>query len=244
MNHTAIMHEETTLMNTAVENGTDEQRRVVELRGIFTGKERQNLSSFQRVAAGFFAQTKEPALTINGKMVGVNAASVRMFPGVEYMEILISSEERKIAFKPCDELSISGYKWAKEKNGKLYATQRTGEPFVLCVCEIMGWNPENRYRILGKKILDETDEEILCFDLTAGQGFAKASVDAKAKTRSTILTGWDGTFGPVYVPGEGRLHIGTYNDYTYISIGRKNRKTETEKTRADNKPASEAEDRL
>ena len=199
---------------------------VVDLSGISTVVERENLSKFQRVAAGFFAQTLEPALTINGKAVGVNAAATRLFPDVDYMEILISSEEKKVAFKPCDELNILGYKWAKTKDGKRYATQRTGLPFVLCICEIMGWNPENRYRILGKKVLDETDEEILCFDLKAGQEFEKSGPGAKGKTRSTILTGWDGTFGPNYKPNEGSLQIGTFDGYTVFSIGKRSKKKE------------------
>lgn len=201
-----------------------EQPRIVDLSGISTGQERENLSKFQRVAAGFFAQTREPALTINGKTVGVNAAAARLFPEVDYMEILINTDDRKVAFKPCDELNISGYRWAKTKDGKRYATQRTGEPFVLCICQIMGWNPDNRYRILGKKVLDETDQEILCFDLKAGQEFEKAGPDAKGKRRSTILTGWDGTFGPNYESGAGSLQIGTFDGYTVFSIGKKGKK--------------------
>ena len=212
------------MMEQQTEMDSAEQPRVVDISGISTGLERENLSKFQRVAAGFFAQTREPALTINGKTVGVNAAAARLFPDVDYMEILISTEDKKVAFKPCDELNISGYKWAKTKDGKRYSTQRTGEPFVLCICQIMGWDPNNRYRILGKKVLDETDEEILCFDLKAGQGFEKAGPDAKGKTRSTILTGWDGTFGPNYSPNEGSVHIDTFDGYTVFSIGKK-RKT-------------------
>ena len=227
-----------TTQQTAAQEPDSEQPRVVDLSGISTGMERENLSKFQRVAAGFFAQTKEPALTINGKVVGVNAAAVRLFPNVDHMEILISTEERKVAFKPCDELNISGYRWAKTKDGRRYATQRTGEPFVLCICQIMGWDPDNRYRILGKKVLDETDEEILCFDLKAGQEFEKAAPDAKGKTRSTILTGWDGTFGPNYAPNEGSVHIGTFDGYTIFSIGKKKNAADQNETLSDNVPAT------
>ena len=186
--------------------------------------ERENLSRFQRVAPGFFAQTKEPALTINGNTVTVNSTAARMFPDVEFMEILISEEERKVALKPCDELNIYGYRWAKNKDGKRYGVPRTGLPFVLCICQIMGWNPNNRYRILGKKVPDERDEEVLVFELKAGQGFEKAAPDARGKTRSTILTGWDGTFGPAYDPGEGSVRIGTFDEYTYFAINSKQAK--------------------
>lgn len=197
-----------------------EEPLVVDLSGISVGaEERENLSGFQRIAAGFFAQTYEPALTINENKISVNAAAARLFPDVDYMEILINPEEKKVAFKPCDALNISGYKWAKTKDGKRYATQRTGQPFVLCVCQIMGWDPGNRYRILGKKLRSDTEEEILLFDLRAGQSFAKPTPGEKGKkNRSTILTGWNGVFGPNYGESQGSLRLNTFDGYTVFSI--------------------------
>ena len=62
---------QTTSQQTALQEQESDQPRVVDLSGISTVMERENLSKFQRVAAGFFAQTKEPALTINGRVVGV-----------------------------------------------------------------------------------------------------------------------------------------------------------------------------
>lgn len=202
------------------QNDSEMEQIVVDMSGISTGtEEKENLSKYQVISAGFFAQTREPALTINENKVGVNAAAARMFPNVDYMEILICAEEKKVAFKPCDELTISGYKWAKTKDGKRYATQRTGLPFVLCVCKVMGWDPNKRWRILGKKLRSETNEEILLFDLKAAQGFDKpdAGKDGR-KSRSTILTGWDGTFGPTYGENRSSLQVGTFDKYTYFSI--------------------------
>lgn len=212
--------------------GQEEQPMVVNLSGISTGREeREDMSKFQHIATGFFAQTKEPALTINGKIVTVNAAAVRLFPDVDYMEILINPEDGKVAFQPCTELNIRGYKWAREKDGKRYSTQRTGLPFVLCVCQIMKWNPNKRYRIMGKKVPSQNDEEILLFDLHAGQGFDKPEPGEKGKSRSTILTGWNGTFGPAYNEEESTLHMDTFDGYAFFSIKEgwvKNTVTETE----------------
>lgn len=203
------------------DRGLDEQDPlVIDLSSISSGSEEVvNLSKFQHIASGFFAQTKEPALSINGKTVTVNAAAVRLFPDAEYMEILISTEEKKVAYLPCNELNIRGYKWAREKGGKRYAAQRTGLPFVLTVCQIMGWDPNKRYRILGKKVPSSAGEEILLFDLNAGQGFEKPNPGEKGKkNRSTILTGWDGTFGPAYSEGGSTLHMDTFDGYTLFSI--------------------------
>lgn len=198
----------------------EEEPLVVDLSGFsHVDEEVVDLSMFQHISSGFFAQTKEPALSLNGKNVTVNTAAVRLFPDVEYMEILISKELKRVVFIPCNELNIHGYKWAKEKGGKRYATHRTGLPFVLTVCQIMGWDFEKRHRILGKKVRSNANEEVLLFDLNAVQSFAKPNAgEAGKKNRSTILTGWDGTFGPKYNESNGTLHIDTFDGYTVFSI--------------------------
>ena len=110
-----------------------------------------DLDDYEIVSAEFFAQVREPAFTINVNKITANAACVRMLPDVDYVKILVNQKEKKLVLKPCDELDISGYKWARMKDGRRYASQRTGEPFVLIICKLMGWNPDYRYKILGKK---------------------------------------------------------------------------------------------
>ena len=103
--------------------------RRVDLSGITTDAEEMiDLSPFQHVAPAFFAETKEPKLTLNGKTVTVNAAAVRLFPDVDYMEILIYAEGQKVVFEPTTDLNARAYKWAREKDGKRYATIRSGVP--------------------------------------------------------------------------------------------------------------------
>lgn len=192
---------------------------VVDMSAITGGaQETEDLSKFQHIVDGFFAQTKEPALTISGKTVTVNAAAVRLFPEVDFMEILINTEDQKVAFEPCSELNIRGYKWAREKEGKRYATTRTGLPFVLCICQIMNWDPNKRYKIRGKKVPDRTGKEILVFDLRAYQGFEKPAPGEKGQNRSTILTGWNGVFGPMYSESESTIHVDTFDGYSFFSI--------------------------
>ena len=198
---------------------SEDQPLVVDMSAITAGtQEREDLSKFQHIVDGFFAQTKEPALTISGKTVTVNAAAVRLFPTVDYMEILINTEDKKVAFEPCTELNIRGYQWARDKDGKRYSTTRTGLPFVLCICQIMKWDPNKRYKIRGKKVLSEKGEEVLVFDLHAKQEFEKPAPGEKGKNRSTILTGWNGVFGPMYNESESNLKIDTFDGYAFFSI--------------------------
>ena len=176
------------------------------------------MAKFQHVNPGFFPQNKEPTLTINERTVSVNAAAVRLFPDVDYMEILINEEDQQVGFEPSDELNVRAYKWAREKGGKRYATQRSGQPFVLCICEIMGWDYNKRYKIRGKKVPSDRGEEILLFDLKPGHGVPKPAPGEKGNGRPTILTGWDGTFGPAYDEGGGSLHIDKFEKFAVFSL--------------------------
>jgi hypothetical protein len=196
-------------------NEYNEQMKII---GIGTDQE-MDIDDYEIVSAEFFAQMKEPAFTVNVNKIAVNAAGVRLLSDVDYVKILIKKDEKKLVLKPCSENDIYGYKWAKEKNGKRYASQRTGEPFVLILCSIMDWDPDNRYKILGKRMY-ANGEAILVFDLTVFQCFEKQTADENGKTtkRTSIPTGWNGKFGPTYRENRRSLQVDTFDGYTVFSI--------------------------
>lgn len=133
-----------------------------------TGEEEIDLSEYEIVRPEFFAHIKEPALTVNVDKIGVNTACVRLMPDVEYVQILVNRKEKKLLLKPCDEIEITGYRWGKTKEGKRYPTQRTGELFVLTICELMDWNPDYRYKVLGKMV-QANGKSLIAFDLTSSE---------------------------------------------------------------------------
>ena len=208
---------------------TDAERRsVLNTETEFSGQMQEEcleniaLDDYEIVSAEFFAQVREPAFTINVNKITVNAACVRTLPDVDYVKILVNQQEKKLVLKPCDELDISGYKWARTKNGKRYATQRTGEPFVLIICKLMGWNPDYRYKIMGKKN-KANGEDVLVFDLTVAQAFKKATSGEKGgKTSRAIMpAGWNGSFGPKFGENHRTLQVDTFSGYTVFSIKEK-----------------------
>ena len=181
-----------------------------------SNEEVESLANYQHIASGFFAQTKEPTLTINKRKIAVNAAAARLFPDVDYMEILINSDDRRVAYLPSNEFSIRSYKWAREKDGRRYGTERTGLPFVLCICQIMGWDPDKRYKIRGRKVPSDTGENILLFDLKDGGG--SENIGPNNNERSELLSRWNGTFGPLFSESERILQIDKFDGYAYFSI--------------------------
>lgn len=215
------------------EQNTGEQMQIVGIETI----ENIDLDDYEIVSAEFFAQVREPAFTINVNKITANAACVRMLPDVDYVKILVNQKEKKLVLKPCDELDISGYKWARMKDGRRYASQRTGEPFVLILCKLMGWNPDYRYKILGKKN-KANGEDVLVFDLTVAQVFEKPAPGEKGKgsRRSIMPAGWNGSFGPKFGENRRTLQVDTFSGYTVFSIkGDKKKKGEAESSETDEK---------
>lgn len=178
-----------------------------------------SLDNYEIVSPEFFAQVKEPSFTINVNKITTNAACVRMMPNVDYVKILLNAEEKKLVLKPCDETDLSGYRWVRVKNGRRYASYRTGEYFVLIMCKLMGWNPDFRYKILGKRTKGN-GEDVFVFDLTVAQVFKKPAPGEKSThTRRAVLpSDWNGSFGPKYGESHRTLQVDTFAGYTVFSI--------------------------
>ena len=185
------------------------------------GNDETDLYNYEMVAGEFFAQTKEPAFTINVNKVYVNAAAVRLLSQVEFVKFMINRAERKLVIKPCSELDIHGYRWVRTKDGKRYPSQRTGQPFVESLCMMMDWNPLFRYKIIGRKSREKggSGDEILSFDLMAFKCFEREiSVDGKISTRSSLPSGWNGSFGPKYGEYDRTLEVKTFDRYTVFTL--------------------------
>ena len=90
---------------------------------------------------------------------------------------------------------------------------------MLILCDKLGWDPKNRYQILGKKLKAE-GKSVMVFDLTSKKVFTKSSSEDNENTdrRTTILSGWDGKFGPKYGEVKRSLEIETFKSFTVLSV--------------------------
>lgn len=187
------------------------------------GEDEIDLGEYEIVRPELFAHIKEPALTVNVDKIGVNTACVRLMPDVEYVQILVNRKEKKLLLKPCDEIEITGYRWGRTKDGKRYPSQRTGEPFVLTLCKIMDWNPDYRYKVLGKMVR-ANGQALIAFDLTSSECFPKVvNRDGKkvSNRQSIFAEQWSGRFGPTYSESRRSLEVKKFEDYTVITVNGK-----------------------
>ena len=192
----AVMADEDNITIQAVQDNGEENS------GLYFEEDEINIDEYEIVRPEFFAHIKEPAFSIN--------------------EIIIQKEQKKMILLPCSESEITGYRWGRTKDGRRYSSTRSGEAFVLTLCKIMNWNPDYRYKVLGRMVHSK-GRALIAFDLMSYECFPKVvSEDGKTVSRRAIISGgWNGSFGPTYAESQRSLNVDTFDDYTVFTIQNK-----------------------
>lgn len=110
-----------------------------------------DLAGYQVTKAELFAHSREPAITIWDNRLKFNMACLRRFPGVTHIQVLINPDEKRLIIRPCDPDAPDSLRWAKG-GGKTELSNRDLQckVFAAKLFDFMDWNPQYRYKILGK----------------------------------------------------------------------------------------------
>lgn len=80
---------------------------------------------FQVVRREFFAHTNEPSITFNNFKVYVNAACLSRFQAVDYVQVLVNSDSKILAIRPCMEEERDAFSWCVPGSGRRKPRQIT-----------------------------------------------------------------------------------------------------------------------
>ena len=150
-----------------------------------------DLAGYQVTRAELFSHTYEPAITIWPTRIKFNMACLRKFPGVTHIQILIHPEQRRLIIRPCHPDAPDSLRWAKGGGEKeLSNRDMLCRIFAGKVFDLMKWDLEYRYKMLGKPAVYQK-EMLFLFKLTDFELFMGGK-----KRRS-------------YLPGEWRDYFGT-----------------------------------
>ena len=131
-----------------------------------------DLEQFQVVRREFFAHLQEPSVTFNNCKFYVNAACLRKFPTADFVQVLVNQETKILALRPCHEGDRDSFMWCSMSKGKRVPRQTTGKLFSAKMFSLMNWNPDYRYKMLGKVVYAK-GEYLIVFDLTATEVYQK-----------------------------------------------------------------------
>ena len=125
-----------------------------------------NLEEFQVVRREFFAHTHEPAVTFNNRKFYVNSACLNRFPNTSFVQALINPHTKILALRPCGENERGSFQWCSMSQGKRKPRQTTCTLFFLKMFDMMNWNPDHRYKMLGN-IICANGEYLIAFEGTS-----------------------------------------------------------------------------
>lgn len=174
---------------------------------------------YQVVRGEFFAHVYEPSFTFNNYKVSVNTACIKKLPEFDYVQILVNPEEKKLAVRPCNEDEKDSFRWCSATN-KRSPKQITCRMFFAKVLSLMDWNPNYRYKLLGKLI--HSDNELLfVFDLTSPEIYKRTiKEDGKTTTSRTPAypEDWKNQFGLPVEEHRAAMQINLFNGYAVFGL--------------------------
>lgn len=187
---------------------------VIELRDAF------DFDGYQVVRREFFAHTFEPSITFNDYKVYVNTACLNKFPHADSVQLLINRESHILALRPCAESERDAFAWCNTSGGKRRPRQVTGKFFIAKLFELMDWNLDYRYKLLGK-VIHANGEYLIAFDLNSAEIYQRISKDGGKPKTSRIPVfpaGWKDQFGLPYHEHQKSLQINIFDGYAVYGI--------------------------
>jgi len=172
---------------------------------------------YEVVRGEYFAHLYEPSITFNGCKIYLNTACIKRLPDTDFVQILINSEEKKLAVRPCSGDEKDSFLWCTPKRKSKHITCRV---FFAKIVHLMNWNPDYRYKLLGK-LIKSGNEYLFTFDLTAMEIYQRTIQEGeKPKTSRTPVfpAQWQNQFGLPVEEHRKQLQINIFNGYTVFGI--------------------------
>ena len=178
-----------------------------------------NFTVYQVVRGEFFAHIYEPSITFNNYKVGVNTACIKKLPEYDYVQILVNPKEKKLAVRPCKEDEKDSFRWCSGTS-KRTPKQITCRMFFAKIISLMDWNPNYRYKLLGK-LIRSGGELLFVFDLNNPEIFVRAvKEDGKIKTarKPVFPEEWQNQFGLPVEEHQKAMQVNIFDDYAVFGL--------------------------
>lgn len=161
------------MINQTIENTENIDQKALELAQDFS------YDGYQVVRRELFAHLREPAVVIRRDSVAFNTACIAGLEDAVYIQILVNQDNKRMVVRKCEENDKDALRWCIEKPDKRKSRKMSNKLFSAMMYDMMGWNTDCRYKILGHKITHE-DETMYIFDLLETEIF----MDTKRKKKA------------------------------------------------------------
>ena len=180
------------MINQTIENTENIDQKALELAQDFS------YDGYQVVRRELFAHLREPAVVIRRDSVTFNTACIAGLEDAVYIQILVNQDNKRMVVRKCEENDKDALRWCIEKAETRKSRKMSNKLFSAMMYDMMGWNTDCRYKILGHKITHE-DETMYIFDLLETEIFMdtkrkkKANPDSLEKKEELVTAETDQT---------------------------------------------------
>lgn len=186
-----------------------------------TNREEFSYDGYEVVRGVFFAHLFEPSVRLAKEQVSVNSACIRRLPETEYVQFLVNRNEKKMVVKPCSEETKDSFRWnAVGKDGKIRPKIISCKEFYDRIMKLMDWNPECRYRIMGKLMRTKT-ECIFVFDLKDAEIFQKGKRGDRGSRKAIYPQEWNTGFGVPFEEHQSEVLVNIMEDSAVFYLEKK-----------------------
>lgn len=179
-----------------------------------------DFDGFQVVRREFFAHMREPSISFARLKFHVNQACLARFPDTDYVQVLINRETKIMALRPCEEGERDSFEWTRMYKGKKVPKDVNCKLFFAKIFSMMGWNPDYRYKLLGR-VIHSKGIYLLAFDLNSTEVYQK-KINDEGKLRMsrtpTFPASWQNQFGLSYNEHQQSMHINIFDGYAVYAI--------------------------
>lgn len=179
-----------------------------------------DLDGFQIVRKEFFAHLREPSVSFNNCKFSVNSACLSKFPMTEYVQVMINRNTKILALRPCAEGARDSFAWCSASKGKRKPRAITCKLFFAKVVDLMGWNPNYKYKLLGR-LIHANGEYLIAFDLHSTEVYQRTEVEGqkpKVSRQPVYPAGWQDQFGLPFNEHSQSMQINIFDGYAVYSI--------------------------
>lgn len=176
---------------------------------------------FQVVRGEYFSHLNEPSITFSDNTFSINTACLRKVPDTEFVQVLVNQIDRKLAIRPCTEDVKDSFAWhtLRRKPKKVICPLFFGK-----IMSLMDWNPEHRYKIIGKLIKSQ-GQYLFVFDLNSPEIYQRSmQIDEhgnekrKSARKPVYPDSWKDQFGMPVKDHQQSLQINIFEDFCLVGV--------------------------
>jgi len=203
-------------------------------------------NGYQVVRGEYFSHMNEPSITFSDNTFSVNTACLRKAPTTEFVQVLVNQIDKKLVVRPCTEDVKDSFAWhtLRRKPKKVICPLFFGK-----VMSLMSWNPEHRYKIIGKLIMSQ-GQYLFVFDLNTPEIYKRSMLidengneKRKSAKKPVYLDSWKDQFGLPVAEHQESLQINIFDDFFLVGVKEHKRTSETPSVKEEEheQPQSNAE---